>query len=121
MISLPKKKKVGFRQVRVTIPTDDPIAIEWINNQRRDASLAIRLLIHRQVRRNGIGNIFATDDNINDSTETVAEQTSAKPVQDNKSEQTAEPQIHETVPKPEPAPRPRMDKDDLQDLKDMMG
>lgn len=120
MISLPKKKKVGFRQVRVTIPTDDPIAIEWINNQRRDASLAIRLLIHRQVRRNGIGNIFATDDNIDDSTETTTEQNSAKPVQDNKSERTTESQ-QATEPKPEPAPRPRMDKDDLQDLKDMMG
>lgn len=117
MILLPKKKKVGFRQVRVTIPTDDPIAIEWINNQRRDASLAIRLLIHRQVRRNGIGNIFATDDNMDDSTETTTKQASAKTTQNNKSERTTEPQIHET----EPTPRPRMDKDDLQDLKDMMG
>lgn len=114
---MPKKKKVGFRQVRVTIPTDDPIAIEWINNQRRDASLAIRLLIHRQVRRNGIGNIFATDDNMDDSTETTHKQVSAETAQDNKSEQTTKPQIHED----EPAPRPRMDKDDLQDLKDMMG
>lgn len=118
---MPKKKKVGFRQVRVTIPTDDPIAIEWINNQRRDASLAIRLLIHRQVRRNGIGNIFATDDNLDDSTETTTKPVSAKTTQDNKSEQTTEPQVHEAESKPEPAPRPRMDKDDLQDLKDMMG
>ena len=118
---MPKKKKVGFRQVRVTIPTDDPIAIEWINNQRRDASLAIRLLIHRQVRRNGIGNIFATDDNMDDSTETTHKQTSAETTQDNKPKQTAEPQVHETASKPEPAPRPRIDKDDLQDLKDMMG
>lgn len=112
---MPKKKKVQFRQVRVTIPTDDPVAIEWINNQRRDASLAIRLLIHRQVKRNGIGNIFATSDSIDDVNDTSIQ----KPVQtESESDTKTEP---ESEPKQKPAQTKSEIDDNLKDIEDMMG
>lgn len=115
-----KKDKVQFRQVRVTIPTDDPVAIEWINNQRRDASLAIRLLIHRQVKRNGIGNIFATADSIDDVEDTKPAQTQTKSAD--------KPAQVELENKPEPEPKPETKSNakkeidqNLKDIEDMMG
>lgn len=116
MTKLPKKKttnKVKFRQVRVTIPTDDPIAIEWINNQRRDASLAIRLLIHRQVKRNGLGNIFATSNAIDDAdTDTTIKKPETK---------TAESKTEtENKLAQEPVPKSKPDTS-LKDIEDMMG
>ena len=102
---MPKKKttnKVKFRQVRVTIPTDDPIAIEWINNQRRDASLA-----------NGLGNIFATSNAIDD----VDTDTTIKKPETKTAESKTEP---ETKLAQEPAPKSKPDTS-LKDIEDMMG
>lgn len=115
-----KKDKVQFRQVRVTIPTDDPIAIEWINNQRRDASLAIRLLIHRQVKRNGIGNIFATADSIDDVEDVKPTKTQTK-----SAEKPTQAEL-ETKPKPKPEPETKSNAkveidQNLKDIEDMMG
>ena len=112
---MPKKKKVQFRQVRVTIPTDDPVAIEWINNQRRDASLAIRLLIHRQVKRNGIGNIFATSDSIDDVNDAPIQ----KPVQ-TELKSNAKPEL-ESEPKQKLTQTKSEIDDNLKDIEDMMG
>lgn len=46
---------------RLTVPSDDPEVIAWCKNQRRNMSLSIRLLIQQEIRKNGIGNMFATD------------------------------------------------------------
>lgn len=63
---------------RLTVPSDDPEVIAWCKNQRRNMSLSIRLLIQQEIRKNGVGNMFATDQRI-DLVEPT-EQKQAKPV-----------------------------------------
>lgn len=50
------------KQFRISIPADDPQSIDWCENQRPNLSLAMRVLIQKEIKRNGMKNIFATTD-----------------------------------------------------------
>lgn len=63
---------------RLTVPSDDPEVIAWCRNQRRNMSLSIRLLIQQEIRKNGIGNMFATDKRISPQNANEAIDNSAK-------------------------------------------
>lgn len=52
---------VKYHPVRIQVPKNDPEVITWCNNQGRSLSVAIRLLIQREIAQNGTGNMFATD------------------------------------------------------------
>lgn len=73
---------------RLTVPSDDPEVIAWCKNQRRNMSLSIRLLIQQEIRKNGVGNMFATDKRIDLVEPTERKQ--AKPVK-----RTTEPQVEQ--------------------------
>lgn len=47
---------------RFSVPENDPATLEWCELQGRQLSIAIRIMIHRQIRESGLKNMFATDD-----------------------------------------------------------
>lgn len=47
---------------RFSVPENDPATLEWCELQGRQLSIALRIMIHRQIRESGLKNMFATDD-----------------------------------------------------------
>lgn len=46
--------------MRFNVPNDDPVVLAWCQNQGRNLSLALRLLVQKEVKEHGIGDYFAT-------------------------------------------------------------
>lgn len=116
-----KKTKVKINQYRLSVPTDDPVANEWCKNQRRGLSIAIRLLIHRQVKRAGTRNLFSTTPedltelNENPAKPKIKNNASLKKPAETKSAPVAQTQAKQTNPVNDP-----LDSDDLDDIRKMM-
>lgn len=49
------------RQFRLYVPDNDPVSLEWCENQGRDLSVAIRQLIQKEARKNGTQSMFASE------------------------------------------------------------
>ena len=49
------------KQFRLYVPDNDPVSLEWCENQGRDLSVAIRQLIQKEARKNGTQSMFASE------------------------------------------------------------
>lgn len=54
------KKKTDTEIFRYQVPKDDPAVYEWSKAQGHNLSISVRVLIQREIRKNGIRNMFAT-------------------------------------------------------------
>ena len=56
-----KQDSAKVSRIRITIPNDDKVALEWLSCQY-SPSISIRMLIREAIERDGMRDFFATDE-----------------------------------------------------------
>lgn len=112
----------AVKRVTLKIPLDDEEVIAWCKNQGRSLSMAVRLLIQKEVHRtgsNGIGNYFATK--ISQADETKLKRQLKRKSHAPKSKKTVNVRKQNNQPKmPHPEIDPDVDQQTIDDLNKFM-